>query len=67
MHLPDLSGMPNLQTGRTTKPGPLSKAGHAMAENTSEVLVGGVVLAAAIGFAIYGAQVAGLCGTGSSD
>ncbi|WP_299555114.1 outer membrane lipid asymmetry maintenance protein MlaD [uncultured Tateyamaria sp.] len=31
-----------------------------MAENTSEVLVGGVVLAAAIGFAVYGAQVAGL-------
>lgn len=31
-----------------------------MAENTTEVLVGGVVLAAAIGFAIYGAQVAGL-------
>lgn len=33
-----------------------------MAENTSEVLVGGVVLAAAIGFAVYGAQVAGLGG-----
>ncbi|WP_299750510.1 outer membrane lipid asymmetry maintenance protein MlaD [uncultured Tateyamaria sp.] len=31
-----------------------------MAENTTEVLVGGVVLAAAIGFAVYGAQVAGL-------
>lgn len=33
-----------------------------MAENTTEVLVGGVVLAAAIGFAVYGAQVAGLGG-----
>jgi len=31
-----------------------------VAENTTGVLVGGVVLAAAIGFAIYGAQVAGL-------
>ena len=38
-----------------------------MAENTSEVLVGGVVLAAAIGFAVYGAQVAGLGNNGSSD
>ncbi|MEO9682580.1 MAG: outer membrane lipid asymmetry maintenance protein MlaD [Tateyamaria sp.] len=38
-----------------------------MAENTSEVLVGGVVLAAAIGFAIYGAQVAGVGSGGSSD
>jgi len=37
-----------------------------MSENTTEVLVGGVVLAAAIGFAVYGAQVAGL-GTGTSD
>ena len=36
-----------------------------MAENTSEVLVGGVVLAAAIGFAVYGAQVAGLGNSGS--
>ena len=36
-----------------------------MAENTTEVLVGGVVLAAAIGFAVYGAQVAGLGSTGS--
>lgn len=31
-----------------------------MAENTTEVLVGGAVLAAAIGFAIYAGQVAGL-------
>lgn len=31
-----------------------------MAENTTEVLVGGVVLAAAIGFAVYAGQVAGL-------
>ncbi len=37
-----------------------------MAENTTEVLVGGVVLAAAIGFAVYGAQVAGL-GSTSGD
>ena len=37
-----------------------------MAENTTEVLVGGVVLAAAISFAVYGAQVAGL-GSGTSD
>ncbi|WP_299041066.1 outer membrane lipid asymmetry maintenance protein MlaD [uncultured Tateyamaria sp.] len=38
-----------------------------MAENTTEVLVGGVVLAAAIGFAVYGAQVAGLgSNTGSA-
>lgn len=38
-----------------------------MAENTSEVLVGGVVLAAAIGFAIYGAQVAGLGNGGGAN
>lgn len=31
-----------------------------MAENTTEVMVGGVVLAGAIAFAVYGAQVAGL-------
>ena len=31
-----------------------------MAENTTEVLVGGAVLAAAIAFGVYGAQVAGL-------
>jgi len=37
-----------------------------MAENTTEVLIGGVFLAAAIGFAAYGAQVAGL-GNGSSN
>lgn len=37
-----------------------------MAENTTEVLVGGVVLAAAIGFAVYGAQVAGLGSTAGS-
>ncbi|WP_299614168.1 outer membrane lipid asymmetry maintenance protein MlaD [uncultured Tateyamaria sp.] len=37
-----------------------------MAENTTEVLVGGVVLAAAIAFAVYGAQVAGLGNSGAS-
>ncbi|WP_299149294.1 outer membrane lipid asymmetry maintenance protein MlaD [uncultured Tateyamaria sp.] len=37
-----------------------------MAENTTEVLVGGVVLAAAIGFAVYGAQVAGLGNAGAA-
>ncbi|WP_299283204.1 outer membrane lipid asymmetry maintenance protein MlaD [uncultured Tateyamaria sp.] len=37
-----------------------------MAENTAEVLVGGVVLAAAIGFAVYGAQVAGLGNAGAA-
>lgn len=37
-----------------------------MAENTTEVLVGGVVLAAAIGFAVYGAQLAGLGNSGGS-
>lgn len=36
-----------------------------MAENTTEVLVGGVVLAAAIGFAVYAGQIAGV--SGSSD
>ena len=36
-----------------------------MAENTTEVLVGGVVLAAAIAFGVYGAQVAGLAERGS--
>ncbi len=30
-----------------------------MAENTTEVLVGGAVLAAAIGFAVYAGQIAG--------
>lgn len=38
-----------------------------MGENTTEVLVGGVVLAAAIGFAIYGAQVAGIGNAGGSN
>ena len=38
-----------------------------MAENTTEVLVGGVVLAAAIGFAVYGAQVAGLGNGGGAN
>lgn len=37
-----------------------------MAENTTEVLVGGAVLAAAIAFGVYGAQIAGL-GDASSD
>lgn len=37
-----------------------------MAENTTEVLVGGVVLAAAIAFGIYGAQSAGLGNSGAS-
>lgn len=37
-----------------------------MAENTTEVLVGGVVLAAAIGFGVYAAQVAGLSAGGDS-
>ncbi|MDB4198168.1 outer membrane lipid asymmetry maintenance protein MlaD [Ascidiaceihabitans sp.] len=31
-----------------------------MAENTTEVVVGGIVLAAAIGFGIYAAQIAGI-------
>lgn len=35
-----------------------------MAENTSEVLVGGVVLAAAIGFAVYAGQIAGFSAGG---
>ncbi len=38
-----------------------------MAENTTEVIVGGAVLAAAIAFGIYGAQVAGLGDGGSSS
>lgn len=37
-----------------------------MSENTTEVLVGGAVLAAAIAFAVYGAQVAGI-GTGGGS
>lgn len=37
-----------------------------MAENTTEVLVGGVVLAAAIGFAVYAGQIAGLSGASDS-
>jgi phospholipid/cholesterol/gamma-HCH transport system substrate-binding protein len=36
-----------------------------MAENTTEVIVGGVVLAGALAFGIYAAQVAGLSGGGS--
>ena len=38
-----------------------------MAENTSEVIVGAVVLAAAVGFVIYAAQVTGYGGGGSGD
>ena len=37
-----------------------------MAENTVEVLVGGAVLAAAIGFGVYAAQVSGLQSAGDS-
>ena len=37
-----------------------------MAENTTEMVVGGVVLAAAIGFCIYAAQVAGISSGGYS-
>lgn len=37
-----------------------------MSHNTTEVLVGGVVLAAAIGFAVYAGQVAGLSRAGES-
>lgn len=37
-----------------------------MAENTTEILVGGVVLAAAIGFGVYAAQVAGLSSGGEN-
>ncbi|MEL6619465.1 MAG: outer membrane lipid asymmetry maintenance protein MlaD [Pseudomonadota bacterium] len=38
-----------------------------MAENTTEVLVGGVVLAAAIAFGVYGAQVAGITERGGDS
>lgn len=37
-----------------------------MAENTTEVVVGGVVMAGAIAFAIYAGQVAGLSSGGDS-
>jgi phospholipid/cholesterol/gamma-HCH transport system substrate-binding protein len=37
-----------------------------MSHNTTEILVGGVVLAAAIGFAVYAGQVAGLSRAGES-
>lgn len=37
-----------------------------MTHNTAEVLVGGAVLAAAVGFIFYAGQIAGLGGTGSS-
>lgn len=37
-----------------------------MAENKLEILVGGVVLAAAIGFSVYAAQIAGVS-TGSNN
>ena len=37
-----------------------------MAENTTEVVVGGIVLAAAIGFGIYAAQIVGLSSGGDS-
>ena len=37
-----------------------------MSENTTEVLVGGVVLAAALGFVVYAGQVTGFSGGGSS-
>lgn len=38
-----------------------------MAEDRAEVLAGAAVLAAAIGFGIYAAQVAGLAGTGAGS
>ena len=37
-----------------------------MSHNTTEVLVGGIVLAAAIGFAVYAGQVAGISSGGES-
>lgn len=35
-----------------------------MAESTTEVLVGGVVLAAAVGFVVYAGQITGFSGSG---
>lgn len=37
-----------------------------MSHNTGEILVGGVVMAAAIGFAVYAGQAAGVSGGGSA-
>lgn len=37
-----------------------------MAENTSEVIVGGVVMAVAIGFLVYAGKVTGMSGAGDS-
>lgn len=37
-----------------------------MSENTTEVIIGGAVLAAAVGFAIYASQIAGLSTGGDS-
>ncbi|MGR3614433.1 MAG: outer membrane lipid asymmetry maintenance protein MlaD, partial [Paracoccaceae bacterium] len=37
-----------------------------MSQNTSEIIVGGVVLAAAIGFAVYAGQAAGVSSGGSA-
>lgn len=38
-----------------------------MAQNTTEVLVGGVVLAAAVGFFVYAGQIAGFAGAGGEN
>lgn len=38
-----------------------------MSENTTEVVVGGFVLAVAVGFAIYAGQLTGLTGNGGSQ
>ncbi len=37
-----------------------------MSESTSEVIVGGVVLAAAVGFLVYAGQITGFSGTGGA-
>ena len=36
-----------------------------MSQNTTEVIVGGAVLALAVGFAVYAGQIAGVGGTGA--
>src|SRR6056297_408601 len=53
------SGARLLWSVATTRHGPPNKGARLMSESTTEVVVGGAVLAVAIGFLIYAGQVTG--------
>src|SRR6056297_3945538 len=60
------SAAPNRLSGAITRRGRRNKGAFDMSESTTEVIVGGAVLAAAIGFLVYAGQVTGFS-TGQSE